>query len=423
MRYSLLAAMTTGALVLSGGAGAGIDDSFDWVNDAATGSPKRVLKVYYNFGDGDKLGPDSMKSIMDEAIANWNGAKADTGWEFVAGGTAGSHDIEIKVGDIDANVGGARTSGFPAAGARDRTVSKLTITFDPTPKEGFEWGANDDAKKNAVSNAKHELSHTLRLDHQGGTRSESKKLKDPQGAETKGDDVLTVSQDDKDEAKKAATAAIKVVMGPVGPGQNFGATLPAYALETPGHWPTPELSVFVPGAAFAGNATITVSRTSLYSMPSPWDVASTDVERMIKGVHLDAFAPGGLPSLGEALVTMVIPYEAGTGGEGTLLELGDREYTPLREDTLGLFFYDAGSQIWRPIDPFAFGGFFVVDFGNDRVQAGLPAQLLAELGVVDSDGVSVFLSLGAAPVPEPRVWVTLASGLLVLGVLARRAIR
>ncbi|MFO1320114.1 MAG: hypothetical protein U1F52_10895 [Burkholderiales bacterium] len=422
MRYSLLAVAIAGAMTYHGAAMAGIDDSFDWVNDAATGKPKRVLKVYYNFGDADKLGNLTMKAIMDEAIANWNGAKADTGWEFVTGGTAASHDIEIKVGDIDAKVGGARTSGFPDAGAKDRTVSKLSITFDPTPKEGFEWGANDDAKKNAVSNAKHELSHTLRLDHQGGTRSESKKLKDPQGDVTKGDDILTVSKDDKDEAKKASLAAIKVAVGPVGPGQDYARSVPAHALETPGHWPTPEISMFVPGSAVSANTTITFSRTSLYSMPRPWDVAG-NAERMIKGVHIDVTGGGGPPALGSDLFLLVIPYEDGLEGEGSLLELGDREYTRLREDTLGLYFYDSLSRVWRPVNATSFGGFLSVDTVNDRVQVGLPTVTLAELGTADSTGYSVFLSLGAQPVPEPKIWLSLASGLLVLGAFARRAVR
>lgn len=413
MRYSLLAVAIAGAMMCHEGAVAGIDDSFDWVNDAVTGKPKRVLKVYYNFADADKLGDLAMKTIMDEAIANWNGAKADTGWEFATGGTAADHDIEIKVGDIDAKSGGARTSGFPDAGAKDRTVSKLSITFDPTPKEGFEWGANDDAKKNAVSNAKHELSHTLRLDHQGGTRSESKKLKDPQGDVTKGDDVLTVSQDDKDEAKKAATAAIKVAEGPAGPGQDYARSIPAHALETPGHWPTPEISLFVPGSAVAANATITFSRTSLYSMPRPWDVAS-GAERMIKGVHIDITGSGGPPALGTDPFQLIIPYEDGLEGEGSLLELGDREYTALREDTLGLFFYDSQSLIWRPLDPSHFGGVVAVDTVNDRVQVGLPTVTLAELGTADSNGYSVFLSLGAQPVPEPRTGFMLVAGVVVL---------
>jgi hypothetical protein len=193
-------AVVAGAVLLSASAAwGGINDTWDWVNDPASGKPKRTLAIYYNFTEGDKLGDLTMKQVMDEAMANWNGVKGETGWEFVLG-TAGSHDIEIKTGDIPKPSGGAATTG---SAGKDRTVSKLTITFDPTPAEGFQWGSNDDAKKNAVSNAKHELSHTLRLAHQGGTRSKTEKIADPQGHDTKDDDVLTISPTDKTEAKNA----------------------------------------------------------------------------------------------------------------------------------------------------------------------------------------------------------------------------
>lgn len=184
---------------------AGINDTWDWKGS------KRKLKVWVNPADADKeFGGKKLKDIVKEAMDNWNGVKGDTGWEFEEG-TKDSHDIEVKTGESGG--GGAHTT-FDGID-KSREVSKRSIVIDPNFKKG--WGFNDQDKKNPLGTMKHELSHTLRLTHQGGTRSKTGKIKDPQGSDTKDDDVTTISEDDKKEAKKSSTAPIRKAQAPVGP--------------------------------------------------------------------------------------------------------------------------------------------------------------------------------------------------------------
>lgn len=395
---------------------AGIDDSFDWKGQ------KRKLKVFYDFdAANDKLGDKKMKDIMDEAIKNWNDAKADTGWEFVSGGTSADHDIRIKVDDNLNRGGGASTTGFPAKGDKNREVSELTITFDPTPQANgtkFDWdtaGKNKDDTKNPVSNAKHELSHTLRLDHQGGTRSETKKIKDPQGKVTKNDDVTTISQDDKDEAKKASTVPIKVASAPAGPGTSVLLAVSGFPMEIPIPVITPDAKLSIPGSAFLNDALVSFSRTSLYSMPVPFDTPS-DVDRMVKGAHIDVTGLSQQPPLlTNSLFTLTIPYEDGVEGDGFLIDIADPDYGSIIESTLRPFIYDPLSAIWKSIDPFALGGSYFLDTANDFARISLPSNLLYSFPNLDDLNTgTLFISISGTPVPEPSTLFLLGSGLAAM---------
>lgn len=214
----------------------GLDESWDWPNDPATGQPRRKLRVKYGFPAGTKLGDKDLKDVMDEAIANWNGVKAQTGWEFEVV-TTGDSDVEVVSEDHD-RAGGAVTTWSQ----RDGRVVPGTckVKFDPTPP-GYSWdnaGQNKDDTKNPVSCAKHELSHLLRLDHQGGKRSVSLKLKDPQGKDTKNDDVTTVSADDIDEAKKTSALPVKKDDSAHPASHDCELRVPTWPQETP-EYPTP----------------------------------------------------------------------------------------------------------------------------------------------------------------------------------------
>ena len=409
-------------VLLTGWAGpsmGGISDSWDWKGKA------RKLKVFYDFKDTDKLGDKLMKDIMDEAIKNWNDVKADTGWEFETGGTEADHHVRIKVDDTLNKYSGAVSTGLPGAGNTSREVEHRTITFDPTPQHSdgtkFDWdaaGKNKDDTKNPVSTAKHELSHMLRLSHQGGNRTTTGKIKDPTGKVTKGDDVLTVSQDDKNEAKKSSTAPIKTSQAPGVPGTNAFALVPGFPLELPVPVKTPDLTLTVPGSAFTSNAILTLSRTDLSSMPLPFDVPA-GVFNMLKGAHIDITGVPGIPGLTDALFTLTIPYEDGAEGEGFLIDVNDPDYGRLIESTLRPFLYDPLAQSWLSIDPAALGGSYVLDTVNDVAQLRLPSSLLFKFpDPNDPVTGTLFLSIAATPVPEPATTL-----LLLIGVLAAGALR
>ena len=394
---------------------AGINDSWDWKDG------KRKLKVFYNFKDTDKLGDKTMKEVMDEAIDNWNGVKADTGWEFVKGGTKDDHDIEVKQGKVT-SVGGAVTS-FDSID-KDRRVSKRTITFDPAPAAGYKWGIDDDKKKNPVSAAKHELSHTLRLTHQGGTRSETKKIKDPQGAGTKGDDVLTISDDDKKEAKTSSTAPIKKGQAPAAPGVGASLSVPGFPRELPD---PPLISrntkLVIPSNSALNDVLVSLSWSDMYSMPDPFRVP-LGIDRMVKGVQLNVTGSVELPRLDPtSFFSLSIPYEDGLEGEGFLIDLADPEYSRrIIETSLKPFLYSPLSRSWSPIDPLALGGTYSLDTTKDVVDFTLPSSLLYQFPVPDDPQTgTLFLAISGAPVPEPGTWILFASALLSMIGLASGA--
>ncbi|WP_255991956.1 PEP-CTERM sorting domain-containing protein [Chitinolyticbacter albus] len=396
---------------------AGMDDSWDWADDPATKKPKRKLTVFYDF-DADKatLGDKKMKEVMDEAIDNWNKVKDDTGWEFVKGGTKDAHDLRIKVENIPRLTGGAM--GDPSGIGKDRRLSQATITFDPAPREGFKWGVNDDKKVNPVRVAMHELTHPMRLAHQGELGTKSGKIKDPSDAVTAGDDVVTPSKDDKDEAKKISTAPINIKRAPPGGGGNVSLVVPAYPLELPVPVKTPNAELSIPGSALLNNIETTFSITSMYSMPSPFSTPA-GVGRMIKGVHIGLTGLSGVPEIDpEGYFTVRIPYEDGVEGDGFLIELADPQFPRVDESLLRPFFFDSLSSTWRQVNPAALGGAYSLDTFNDIAQITLPTGMLGAFAD-PSDPLTRTLFISIAPVPEPSTMALLAVGLGVIGGIGR----
>lgn len=361
-----------------------------------------------------------MTDIVKEALANWNGVKGDTGWEFVDGGTEADHDIRIKVGKIDDEAGGAETTGFSAKDATTKRVKELVIISDPEPKEGFKWdtaGTSKDDTKNPVSNLKHELSHTLRLDHQKGSdvgstddkglRSQTKIIKQPQGSVTKDDDVLTISAKDKEEAKKASTAPIKVASVGGGPGSSASLTVPGFADETSN---AALIALRIPGTAFFVNTDVSLSRTSLRSMPDPFNTPM-GIDRMVKGENIVLTSNTGQPMLQpNQFFDTSIPYEE------IGIDIADPEYRQVFEASLRPFYYNPQTLSWTLLDPVALGGTYLLDMANNIVSMSLPTDFLTQFSVPGAtDSTFLFLSIAGNPVPEPSnlglVVAALAAGL------------
>lgn len=381
---------------------AGINDTWDWKDG------KRKLKVHVNAADANKeFGGKKLKDIVKEAMDNWNSVKGDTGWEFEEG-TADSHDIEIKTGGSGG--GGAHTT-FDNID-KDRRVTKRTVVIDPNFAKG--WGFNDDAKKNPVSTTKHELSHTLRLTHQGGTRSKTGKIKDPQGNDTKDDDVTTISADDKNEAKKSSTAPIRKVDAQVGPGKDAHLEVLGFPDELPFTPHTLNATVHIPDNLFAVDNKLVFSATEFHSLPEPLNVPA-GVERMVKGVHISTEQTPSF-SFFDVFVELNIPYEDGLEGEGWLIDINDPKWTPIIEPTLRPFYFNP-VQGWQELGNL---GSFSLDMVNDVMTLHISPQLLANYAGPGSGQRGLFLSISGTPVPEPSTLVLFTMGILASARALRR---
>lgn len=391
----------------------GIVDTWDWTDDPTTGKPRRKLRVKYGFAADAKLGDKSMKDIMDEAIKNWHNAAGDTGWDIVAVGAGDDADIEVKV-DPDLNrSAGAETTGTPD---KDGRVSGMTITFDPSPQtsdgKAFDWdqaGKNKDDTKNPVSSAKHELSHCLRLDHQGGTRSISKKIKDPQGGNTKDDDVLTISEDDKKEAKESSTKPIRKVEVNGAGGKDADLHVPAFPGGIPVYPTTPEDDLFIAGNAFQHDVIVRLGRTDMITMPSPHTVPN-GVSRMVKGVEIEIIALQLQSINPNAFFQVSIPYEDGMAGEGWRIDVADPDYGPVVEQALRPFVWDPQHGAWVQLDPAALGGTFNLDMVNNHAVMTLPCVLLTAFPDTDNPlHSSLFLSIGGPSTIPQSTAVSMSS--------------
>ncbi|GIV15170.1 MAG: hypothetical protein KatS3mg022_0605 [Armatimonadota bacterium] len=382
---------------------AGINDTWDWKGQ------KRKLKVHVNAADANKeFGGKKLKDIVKEAMDNWNSVKADTGWEFEEG-TASDHDIEIKTGKSGG--GGAHTT-FDNID-KNREVTKRSVVIDPDFKKG--WGFNDDDKKNPVSTMKHELSHTLRLTHQGGTRSKTGKIKDPQGGDTKDDDVTTISQDDKNEANKSSTAPIRKAQAPVGPNKDAHLEVLGFPDELPFAPLALNAEIDIPNNMFTADNELVFSATEFHSMPNPLNVP-VGLERMVKGVHISTEQ---IPQVNiDSFFDVFVPYEDGMEGEGWLIDIRDPKWTPIIETTLRPFFYEPSMGEWLALDvPFS------LDTTNDFLRMQVPAQFVAQYAGPGSGQQGLFLSISGTPVPDASTLVLFSTGLLGLaGAMRRRTL-
>ncbi len=359
---------------------AGLDDSWDWPDDPATGKPRRKIRVKYGFPAGTKLGDKDLKDIMDEAVANWNGVKGQTGWEFEVVGAADEADVEVLTEDHN-SAGGAFCEWSQDKDGRVKPGT-CKMKFDPTPP-GYGWdeaGKNKDDTKNPVSCAKHELSHLLRLDHQGGTRNVSKKLKDPQGKDTKDDDVTTVSADDIDEAKKTSTLAIRKAKEDQPAGHDAELRVPTFPLETP-EYPAPpdipDIYLWAPEAIFQTPARISLQRRVINSCPDPFLVDSGLNGRLLKVAQIQVEGLMGPPQIMMfQQICLILPYEGGELGYGHLFDMADPDYGPLEEMGIYPVIWDRYSEMWKRLDLMNIGGAFIPDPANNRVVVYLPSQLL-----------------------------------------------
>jgi hypothetical protein len=321
---------------------ASIDDNWDWTGQ------KRTLKI--KIADpNEKLGNTTIKDIIDDAMANWNNAA--TGWTFQYAGAGDTPDIDVDVATItdkdgnQKNSGGGVTRGFGA-----KEIKHLDVIFDPDPKEGFDWGTEGADKKNPVVCAKHELSHTIRLDHEGGRRKTSHNILDPGNADTGYHDT-TLSDDDKKHATKAAEIEKKESSGSAGGDASgkIGVKEWSHAEDSTHAYPYLPLDNMetylnlLPGC-FADTVNITVSISSGANIPDHWSMPR-DYERFVRGmwVVVDYPAiPTGIAQIQIPYFDNVTPMDPALGVGYEQKDLADPDWQPIMEEL------DLMPVIWNP---------------------------------------------------------------------------
>jgi len=136
---------------------------------------------------------------------------------------------------------------------------------------------------------------------------------------------------------------------------------------------------------------VTLSRTSMLSMPSAWQPPE-DYCRMIKGVHIDVSYRadvGGILLDERTPFTIRIPYEDGTHAK---IELADIEYGSLDERTLRPFYYDLAQEKWLPLDSVEVS----LDVERNLIEIVAPSGLLSTFRTAESPTTyTLYISLSA----------------------------
>ena len=359
---------------------AGIDDTWDWQGN------KRSLKIKLD-DPNKKLGDKTLKQVMDEAMANWNNANA--GWTLSYAGASESSDIDVSVGTIanssgqQINSGGGVTSGFGP-----KTVNKLNIKFDPKPKEGFTWGMSGKKKMDPVAVAKHELSHCLRLDHEGGV--DTGNLADPF---TPGNHERTPSARDKRHATKAAVIPKKKITAMTGGGQPVLMALQDWSHDegiTGDQYPFLELPGMTTSVAFLDWTFPTPVMVEMYqtkgkSVPDRFSMPGeiSPYERFVRGLTLLVESTAVADGLA---IQITIPYfdnveDMDPALPEELLDLADPEWGAVQEMELYPVMWNPLEQHWDSL--MATAQFYIAP-GTNQVFISVPSDLLTQY--INEDG-------------------------------------
>jgi len=129
---------------------------YEWKVDPATGKPDRSLQIWC----GGEVGAE-WQGYLQQAIANWN--NANTGWKLEIVKDIEKADVTFHQASIPPRKNGA----VPAAECRtdfDGTTGEV-IGATITMNTDLPWGKSGDDNYDPVKTIKHELGHTMRLDH------------------------------------------------------------------------------------------------------------------------------------------------------------------------------------------------------------------------------------------------------------------
>jgi len=379
--------LATGVLVLVGvfygvAVHGGVNPDWDWKGE------KRKLKVWVNVPADKKLGDTKVSDAVANAKTEINGAGSK--WEL-ADGTKDDHDIEIKIADINEDVGGAQNEYTKMDGAR--TVVKRTVVIDETPKGGETWGS-DGKKFDPYTVILHELLHKLRIKHQGSTTDKSNNIADPS---LPGTHKKNLSNDDKDDLKASGGIAGKAGNGaPVQKSQKNACCAVDESFSFEGS------SVLFPQGTFLQPVDIGFSLTrDEETVTDPFDIPGFEDYRMFRGVLLD-ITPG--LSTASGIVDFSLAYM-----DSGFADIDDPEFRPIRESSIQPFIYNTSAGVWMPlstINPMLDTAGNMMDFGLHVSELLSPSNMGYDPSMPES--VFSFVALGGLEVPEPSSVILVA---------------
>jgi len=161
----------------------------EWKIDQSTGKPRRNLRIWC----GSEV-TQQWKDWMEEATENWEGT--NSGWTFEFVDDIQNSDITFHTATIPPESNGSAVAGRYQPDFDGQTGEVIGATITMNNDSAIPWGTQGDDSINPVKVLKHELGHSMGLDHSFFGNLMDEEI-------FPGDHYLTPNGDDISQAKES----------------------------------------------------------------------------------------------------------------------------------------------------------------------------------------------------------------------------